>query len=122
MRKNGITGFTYADGSGNVTIVKSGKPHAIEYAPVKPETSSSGLYDGGEPYSGTLTDGEYKVLRDLALAALNDSKNAIPDRIMGSGYLTVHASDQAQDVILAPEAASRKALEAALMDAIRKNR
>jgi hypothetical protein len=38
--------YQYADGSANVYRIK---PDSLEYIPVKPEESSTGMYSGGEP-------------------------------------------------------------------------
>ena len=52
----------YRDGSGNgfrFWRESEGEDARFEYAPVTPETSSSGIYSGGEPNEGPIFRGQF---------------------------------------------------------------
>jgi hypothetical protein len=51
------THYQYADGSANVYIIKA---DSLEYIPVTPEESATGMYSGGEPKKAVLTPEEFR--------------------------------------------------------------
>lgn len=93
---NGSTGYEYADGNGNVYILKSS---SLEYVPVKKEESSSGLYSGGSPKTVTITPTQYEGIKDLLNAALNNPSIHIEDRVMMSGVVRMTGRDNRSCII-----------------------
>jgi hypothetical protein len=96
---NNSTYYQYADGSANVYIITSS---SLEYVPVKPEESSTGMYSGGEPKKISLSIHEFRNLRALLEAAKNNHAIHIPDRIKTSGLITTISGNDKTSFILKP--------------------
>lgn len=78
--------ITYVDGNNNSYVVKSIKNvFVVEYIPITKEMSSSGDYDGGQPYKITITEAEHKSLTELLTKADKDYSQLSEDRTMGCG-------------------------------------
>ena len=91
--------YEYADGNGNVYILTSS---SLEYVPVKKEKSSSGSYSGGSPKKITITSTQYKSIKDLLDAALENTSIHIKDRVMMSGVVRISGSQANQSCIIKP--------------------
>jgi hypothetical protein len=100
---------TFDDGSHNVTRVVQA-PDATEvtwaYEPVTPAESSSGIYDGGEPASGRLDDGQALALWTRVRALQADGVPHAGARAMGTGLLTVQTATGSQRTRVAQEPAA----------------
>lgn len=107
--------FIYADGSGNTYVLKE---DILSYNPVKPEMSSSGIYDGGEPVHYTLSPEEKEALLKAARAALRETSSHIDNRLMGSGQLTLLSANKETTVILSAESTAKNDLEAVLLQLV----
>lgn len=103
--------LTYADGSANRYEISA---RELRYIPVKPETSSTGIYSGGEPTVVTLNEEQYMRLKNLFEAAIKQTDQQISDRIKTSGLVVVVNNNDKQEAILKPNAPAKLAIEAEL--------
>jgi hypothetical protein len=78
--------LTYADGSGNTWKITK---NSLSYKPVKPEMSSSGIYDGGEEAHKSLSDSDFQMLKAEFEKIFNHKEIQIQNRIMTSGMLSI---------------------------------
>ncbi|GIV37939.1 MAG: hypothetical protein KatS3mg032_2318 [Cyclobacteriaceae bacterium] len=109
--RNETPQYEYADGNANRYILTA---YYLEYFPVTPQESSSGIYHGGKPFKVRLTPAEYKSLQLLFEKALVDTACHIPSRTMMSGLIIKHHAARTERVIIAPAASIRQEIEAAL--------
>lgn len=93
------THYQYADGSANVYRITS---DSLEYVPVKPEESSTGMYSGGEPKKVALTPEEFRTIRYLLEVAKDKHEIHITDRIKTSGMITTYSGNKRTNFILRP--------------------
>lgn len=103
--------YQYADGSANVYILK---PDSLEYVPVKPEESSTGMYSGGEPKKVALAPEEFRAISNLLEGAIKKTEIHIPDRVKTSGTITTFSGNEKRSVMLKPGCKEIAELEAAL--------
>lgn len=93
------TRYQYADGSANLYIIT---PDSLEYVPVKPEASSTGMYSGGDPKKVALKPETFRNVRALLETAKKNHAVHIPDRIKTSGMITTLSGDKETHLILKP--------------------
>ncbi|TXI69480.1 MAG: hypothetical protein E6Q41_02515 [Cyclobacteriaceae bacterium] len=96
--------LTYADGSANRYVIS---PTQLNYLPVKPEESSTGMYSGGEPATVTITAQQYAGLKTLFEKAIAQTDQHMADRIKTSGVVAVGD----KQVILTPGSAIKAEIE-----------
>jgi hypothetical protein len=93
--------ITITDGSGNITTFtqRAGAPAMWRYSPVKSAKSSSAVYSGGSPESGTLTPPLVGGLWVLARLA----KGSPPDRERpeGSFLVVLESAQERRSVVVA---------------------
>lgn len=89
--------YGYADGSGNVYLIKN---DSIRYDPVTPRNSSSGTYSGGEPASAPLSADQKKELEQKIDQVFRNKDNVIENRIMTSGQLVVYEGEKQKEKII----------------------
>lgn len=95
---------TYSDGSGNgfrFWLAEGEEAARFQYSPVTPEMSSSGIYSGGAPKSGAVSDGrpvEELLQRVEALAA--DEQSHVKDRMKGTGAFTIEDAKGKREFIV----------------------
>jgi hypothetical protein len=77
--------YHYFDGSNNQYIIQKDQ---IEYIPIKPEQSSTGIYSGGEPAQKALKPEDYQKLVAEFDKIFANQNIQIKDRIKTSGLLT----------------------------------
>lgn len=106
-----MTAYIYGDGSANVYRVT---PTTIEYDPVKPKYSSSGIYDGGEPVLKNIATAAYKEVGELIATALANKAEHIEHRTKMSGSVTIRTATDTTSFILAARSKGQKDLEALL--------
>ena len=70
------TVYNYIDGNGNKYVIET---TSIEYKPVKPVLSSSGLYDGGDYLKKTIS----KIQFDEIISVINEGVRNKEDHIKG---------------------------------------
>ncbi len=78
--------YKIADGSGNQYFITTKE---IEYIPVKPENSSTGMYSGGEYVKKTITPEQYSELVKKVEAVEENKQLRIKDRIKGSFAISI---------------------------------
>ena len=103
--------LSYADGSGNVYLVAKNPEPYIQYQPVKPATSSSGTYDGGEPVTRAISQSRYAELLAAVQNAYAHTASHIPERVMMSGAVTLSSKGKEINFILKPGSPEQQQLE-----------
>lgn len=76
--------FEYADGNANRYILTN---NALEYIPVKPEDSSSGVYSGGTPILIKITPEQHQQIHATILLLIGNTQLHLPNRLKMSGLL-----------------------------------
>lgn len=109
--------YTYADGSANRYIITAS---SLQYLPIKPEESSTGMYSGGDPANINLTEAQFKSVQQLLEKAISATGNHITDRIKMSGAVTRTTASDTVTIILKPGAPEQAALESALKQLLKK--
>ena len=106
----------YIDGNGNQFIIKRETETSIEYIPVKPVNSSSGIYNGGNYIKKNLQNVEFLELSALLQHIIQNRENKIENRIKGSGKIIQFENDQKKIYLIAPKSSDLIKLEAKLHD------
>ena len=101
----------YGDGSGNTYLIEKGKEITLEYLPIKPRFSSSGIYDGGEHVKKELELSKFTRLRDLFIEATMARDQHVQNRVKMSGMVSMKESDSQQECILAPNSNLKDLIE-----------
>jgi hypothetical protein len=96
--------LTYADGSANRYVIT---PTQLNYIPVKPEESSTGIYSGGEPAMVAISTWQYASIKELFEKALTQTDEQLADRVKTSGLVAIGD----KHVVLKPESLIRIQLE-----------
>ena len=108
--------INFGDGNGNQYIIKR---DSIEYNPVKPKFSSSGIYNGGEPVKKTLIAREFDKLISIFKNAMVDEENHVKNRVKGSGAITIRDKDIMTSCILSPNSEKLNEIERILKDILK---
>ena len=80
----------YVDGNNNTYEIGD----RLEYVPITPERSSSGIYSGGPPKSVVLATEQRAQLIALLERIAADTENLLADRPKGSGTV-IHGDQRA---------------------------
>lgn len=107
--------ITYGDGNGNQYRIEQ---DSIEYNPVKPKFSSSGVYDGGEPVKKTLVPHEVTEIVSIFKKTMTDEASHIEYRVKGSGVITIREGDAVTSCILSPRSEKMNKIEQLLNELI----
>jgi hypothetical protein len=102
--------FQYADGAANLYLLRA---DSLEYRPVTPAESSTGIYSGGEPKTVPVPPAaraELVALLERALAAAQPT----PGRAKGTGWVAKGDGPEKQEVILAMNSPLKAQIEAYL--------
>jgi hypothetical protein len=81
----------YADGNGNQYIITN---DSLEYIPVTPEMSSSGVYSGGSYQKCTITKDDYLVIEKEINRIVNNPTIHISTRMMGTGMISIFQNEK----------------------------
>ncbi len=93
--------LTYHGGSGNGFHARDdGDGASFEYEPVRPETSSSGLYSGGSAKRGALSPAEVASLWEHVHALEADPSLRSEVRAKGTGALTVCEAQRSRELVV----------------------
>ena len=92
----------YLDGSGNEYIINYKPKITIEYIPVKPLQSSSGIYDGGEYVKTEISEQQFNKILSTLRAAIDNGKILINDRVKSSGMIILQEENKKNTYILEP--------------------
>ncbi len=108
--------YQYSDGSGNNYKIGHSGEYSFEYIPVKPEHSSTGEYDGGNPVSKNVTDKDLKNISAVLDAALHNSSIHIQNRVKGSGLIIRNQSGKEIVVVIRPDSEEKSEIEKTLSE------
>jgi hypothetical protein len=101
--------YEYIDGNGNKYLITIEGKKIIEYIPVKPHLSSSGVYNGGEYMKKELSNQEWEKLILNFNQAVRNSESHIKNRVKMSGMVIIQDKNVKKSCILKPN--SQKILE-----------
>ena len=108
--------YNYFDGNGNKFIVKR---TSLEYIPVKPINSSSGLYDGGKHVIKEISQIKYNKIESAILDGLRNKESHIKDRVKGSGMIIINSKLEKETSILKPHSDNLIKIEKVLNEVIK---
>lgn len=100
--------YTYIDGSGNTYKLLNSM---LSYSPMTKANSSSGLYDGGDPFSKELTKEQLIGLIDVFERALWQEEAHTSKRTMGSGTLYKIVGDENSRIYLSMRSDAKNEIE-----------
>lgn len=83
--------YKYIDGTGNTYQVRD---NHLKYLPMTAELSSSGTYDGRDPWSRELSKIDLMRIVDILERAIWSSSDQIVNREMGSGTISKTLGDE----------------------------
>ena len=98
----------YGDGNGNQYVIEQ---EAIEYKPVKPKFSSSGIYDGGDPVKKKITQQQYDKIASSIKEAIANKASHINNRVKMSGVITIREGNAVKSCILSPNSEELNEIE-----------
>ncbi len=102
------------DGSGNRYLISQGYGLIIDYDPVTPEKSSSGMYSGGEKVKRTISEAQYLEISQSVHRTVKEKKYHSKDRVKGSFSIAIIKSGKETNYLIAGASEEVKALEALL--------
>ena len=105
----------YGDGNGNQYIIEQ---DSIEYNPVKPKFSSSGIYDGGDHVKKKITQHQYNKILSIFKKAMANKASHIKNRVKMSGVITIQEGNAVKLCILSPNSEELNEIEKILKDII----
>ncbi|MBL7872426.1 MAG: hypothetical protein JNM78_12490 [Cyclobacteriaceae bacterium] len=108
---NSPTQYEYSDGSANRYVITE---TTLEYIPVKPEESSTGMYSGGEPKLVSITNDQYKTVASLFETAFENTSAHMTERPKMSGLIVSITGSTSHQAILKPDSVEKKNIEEAL--------
>ena len=91
--------YNYLDGNGNKYIISN---ELIEYIPVKPSFSSSGVYNGGDYIKKEISEIQYNKLTISLNIAIKNKKCHIKNRVKMSGLIVIQEENKEKAYILSP--------------------
>ena len=108
--------INYGDGNGNQYIIEQ---DSIEYNPVKPKFSSSGIYNGGDHVKKLITQQQYNKITSIFKKAIANKASHIKNRVKMSGVITIGEGDFETSCILSPNSEELNQIEKILKDTIK---
>ncbi len=108
--------INYGDGNGNQYIIEQ---ESIEYNPVKPKFSSSGIYDGGDQVKKKITQHQYNKIALIIKEAIANKASHIKNRVKSSGAITIQEGNVVKSCILSPNSEELNEIEKILNDIIK---
>jgi len=103
--------YIYLDGSANKYIIKDEGKKILEFTPVKPEFSSSGIYDGGDYSKKEINNLQYTEITSIMDEAINHEESHIKNRVMRSGLLKIKEDDNEKSCIIGPDTSDLQKIE-----------
>ena len=107
--------INYGDGNGNQYIIEQ---DTIEYNPIKPKFSSSGIYDGGDYVKKKITQQQYNEIASIFKKAIGNKASHIKNRVKLSGVITMQEGKVVKSCILSPNSEELNEIESILKDTI----
>ena len=108
--------INYGDQNGNQYIIEQ---DSIEYNPVKPKFSSSGIYNGGDHVKKKITQQQYNKIASIIKKAIVNEANHIKNRVKMSGAITIQEGNAVKSCILNPNSEELNEIEKILKDVIK---
>lgn len=105
------THYEYSDGSANRYVITE---TTIEYIPVKPEESSTGMYSGGEPKLISITTNQFNDVAKVFETAFQNTNAHMPERPKMSGLIVSTTGSSSKQAILKPDSKEKNDIESAL--------
>ncbi len=112
--------MTYADGSGNTYEIRDDQGKTLEYIPVKPAFSSSGIYDGGTYVKKEISEGQFAQIRSVLTCALSKTAIHSMNRTMGSGFISIQEAGKLISCNLSPGSPEQVAIESILKNLLQR--
>ncbi len=106
----------YGDGNGNQYIIEQ---DCIEYNPVKPKFSSSGIYDGGDYVRKKKLLNSNTTNASIFKDAIANEASHIKNRVKMSGAITIQEGRVVKSCILSPNSEELNEIEKILKDTIK---
>ncbi len=108
--------YEYGDGSGNSYTITSENKYIMEFKPVKPEFSSSGIYDGGEHIKKEISKQQYDNITKIIDEAVSNDQSHVKDRVKMSGMITIKEGNDRKTCILSPTSKEKEKIEKFLQE------
>jgi hypothetical protein len=108
----------YADGNGNSYIVTPGETITLEYNPIKPAQSSSGVYDGGEYVKKEISETEYQAIVGAIKSAVKNKSVHLQNRPLGSGKILIETENGKKRYVIAQNSDEQQRIEEQLKKAL----
>jgi len=108
--------INYGDKNGNQYIIEQ---DSVEYNPIKPKFSSSGIYDGGDHIKKKITQQQYDKIESLFKKAIANETSHIKNRVKLSGIITMQEGKVVKSCILSPNSEELNEIEKLLKDTIK---
>ena len=108
--------FESIDGNGNCYKIQTKEKTNIEYNPIKPITSSSGIYDGGHYFKKELTLMQLNEVLKLIEKIVATESYKMDRRIKGSGMIIRDKDGIKETFIIDPKCPELKRLEVYLQE------
>jgi hypothetical protein len=108
--------INYGDGNGNQYIIEQ---DSIEYNPIKPKFSSSGIYDGGDHVKKKITPHQYNKIVTTFKDAIANTASHIKNRVKMSGVITIQEGNSVKSFKLSPNSEELNEIEIILKDIIK---
>jgi len=108
--------INYGDGNGNQYLIEQ---DSIEYNPIKPQFSSSGIYDGGEYVKKKITPHQYETIASIFIKAMGNEASHVKNRVKGSGSITIQEGNVVKSCILSPDSEKLNEIERLLSTTIK---
>ena len=108
----------YLDGSGNEYVINYKPEITIEFIPVKPLQSSSGIYNGGDYIKKEITIPQYNKIISTLRKAIENKDIYITDRVKGSGMIISQKENKKNVYILEPGSKEINTIEKNLQEII----
>ncbi|MHA1884309.1 MAG: hypothetical protein ACXAAI_05385 [Promethearchaeota archaeon] len=103
--------YRYIDGNNNEYVIKGDPQMSVEYNPVKPQYSSSGIYDGGEHKKIKITNQQYNELITVLNETAAKKKIHMRDRVKLSGMIIIQKKGAQLEFIIKPHSREMDIIE-----------
>ncbi len=107
--------YNYLDENGNKYIISN---KSIEYIPVKPSFSSSGVYNGGKYVNKELNKIQYDWIISNLNFAIKNKNIHIKDRVKTSGLIIIRDKNKEDSYVLSPDSEEKHKIESLLQEII----
>jgi len=111
--------YNYFDGSGNKYVLRIEGEIILEYVPIKPFQSSSGIYDGGDFIKKIITKLEYDEITSILEEAIQNEESHVENRVMMSGMIKIEGKSDTKICIIRPNSEQKDKIEKKLHELIK---